>query len=321
MITFKGFITEMASLSPKEMVKYKWRIEVFLRKYKSKDKKERTFELAKGGGKVTFKYEPKVAAVVSKGNQATLRNVRLSGDDGKTYRISALGKTAEFGGKGAGSGTAKEDAELASLRKQLNDIRTKTAMGYVPIKVGKKIYNVAATETTPGVPKSDFHLIDVDGKECVWISHKDGKAPKDFQQWGGISKRSEPTIHNHKEVQAFINDLKTQYPDGLPRATSLYRKIKDKKLKNLSVYGNQYGKALGRQNTSILIQGPVKLVKKGRAYEFQSNHIHYNGDKVDDLGFEPVLSAIYKGDRSDAGVKGTRIVIMPIQGRKFKGTV
>jgi hypothetical protein len=26
--------------------------------------------------------------------------------------------------------------------------------------------------------------------------------------------------------------------------------------------------------------------------------------------------AIYKGDRSDAGVKGTRIVIMPIQGRK-----
>jgi len=28
--------------------------------------------------------------------------------------------------------------------------------------------------------------------------------------------------------------------------------------------------------------------------------------------------AIYKGDRSDAGVKGTRIVISPIQGRKGK---
>ena len=31
---------------------------------------------------------------------------------------------------------------------------------------------------------------------------------------------------------------------------------------------------------------------------------------------ESVLMAIYKGDRSDAGVKGTRIVISPIGGRK-----
>ena len=28
--------------------------------------------------------------------------------------------------------------------------------------------------------------------------------------------------------------------------------------------------------------------------------------------------AIYKGDRSDAGIKGTRVVIMPILGRKAK---
>lgn len=320
MLTFKGYIAEMAALSPKEMIKYDWRVEVFLRKYKSKNKKERTFDLAKGG-KATFVYQPKIAQIIARRNQSELRDVRLLGDDGKEYRLSALEKTAEFGGKGAGSGTAKEDIELASLRKQLNDIRIKTAMGYVPIKVGRKVYNVADAESTPGVPKSDFHLLDPNGKECVWISHKDGKSPKDFQQWGGISKRSEPTIFNHKEVQAFIKDLKTTYPDGLPRATSLYRKIKDKKLKYLSVYGNQYGRALGRQNTSILIQGPVKLVKKGKVYQFESNHIHFNGDSVDSLGFEPVLSAIYKGDRSDAGVKGTRIVIMPIQGRKFKGTI
>ena len=34
-----------------------------------------------------------------------------------------------------------------------------------------------------------------------------------------------------------------------------------------------------------------------------------------------VLTAIYKGDRSDAGVKGTRIVIMPIAGRKMTGEI
>jgi hypothetical protein len=66
----------------------------------------------------------------------------------------------------------------------------------------------------------------------------------------------------------------------------------------------------------MLLQGPVKLVKKGKHYELSANHVHYNGDSVDGDGYDPVLMAIYKGDRSDAGVKGTRIVISPVGGRK-----
>ena len=167
-----------------------------------------------------------------------------------------------------------------------------------------------------GTPKSDFHLLDIKGNEVVWISHKDGRGPKDFQQWGGISERKEPLIFNHKETKKFITDLKAAYPRGLPNATSLYRKIKDKQLKMLSVYGNNFGKALGQQNVTMLLQGPVVLEKSGAVYTITANHVHYNGDSVDADGFEPVFMAIYKGDRSDTGVKGTRIVIMPILGRK-----
>lgn len=36
---------------------------------------------------------------------------------------------------------------------------------------------------------------------------------------------------------------------------------------------------------------------------------------------ETTLPDFYKGDRNDAGVKGTRIVIMPRGGRKMKGTI
>ena len=309
----------MASLSPKELLKYDWRVEVFLRKYKSKDKKERTFDLV-NNKKLCFIYDPDVAKVVARKNQVQLRTVRLLGEDGNEYKLSDLEKSAEFGGKGAGSGTLKEDIELQSLIKQLNDIRKKQKTGTVPIKVGGKTFNVADAITTPGTPKSDFHLVDGDGKEVVWISHKDGRTARDFQQWGGISKRSEPTIFSHPETQSFIDDLKKTYPDGLPRRTTLYRKIKDDKLKNFSVYGNQYGNDEGRQNVSILIQGPVKLQKSGNVYKFVSNHVHYNGEKMTG-DFEPVLTAIYKGDRSDAGVKGTRIVIMPIAGRKMTGEI
>ena len=83
-----------------------------------------------------------------------------------------------------------------------------------------------------------------------------------------------------------------------------------------SVYGNQFGGPLGRQNTSILLQGPVKLVKRGKVYELESNHVHLNGESVDSGGFEPVLMAIYKGDRDNEGIKGTRLAIQPIQSRK-----
>jgi hypothetical protein len=85
----------------------------------------------------------------------------------------------------------------------------------------------------------------------------------------------------------------------------------------LSVYGNQYtSNKLGAQNVSVLLQGPVGIKGSGNFYTFTANHVHFNGDSVDSGGFEPVLMAIYKGDRSDAGVKGTRIVISPISGRK-----
>lgn len=313
---FRNFMAESYSkMSPAEFMKYDWRIDVFLDKFKNK----KVFHLA-NGKEIVFEYDSRVEKIMKSRDQAAMRNVVLLGSDGNEYKLSSLGKDKDFGGKGSGFGTRDEDMELTRLNDQLDDIKSKINKGIVPVKVGNTVYEVAAAVTTPGTPKSDFHLVDYKGHEIVWISHKKGRTPKDFQQWGGISRRGEPKIHNHPEVQAFINDLKAKYPDGLPRATSFYRKIKDSKLKNLSVYGNEYGGALGRQNVSVLLQGNVKLAKSGRNYVFRSNQVHYNGDIIDG-GFEPVLAAIYKGDRSDAGVKGTRIVIMAKEGRNFKGEI
>lgn len=312
-LSFKSYIiTEaagMSNLGGNELYKYEWRAELFLKKYKSSS----PFELTNGKS-VVFQKSKAVVDIVT--NRQPTRGVKLLAKDGTEYQFKDLKKNVEFGGKGEGSGTAKEDKELESLIHQIDQAKAKEASATIKVKVGNKTYNVYTAVSTPGTPKSDFHLVDENGKEVVWISHKDGKTPKDFQQWGGISEKKEPAVFNHKETQKFIKDLKTMYPQGLPRATTLYRKIKDKQLKMLSVYGNKFGGPLGQQNTSILLQGPVKLVKKSNHYELSANHVHFNGDSVDDGGFEPVLMAIYKGDRSDAGVKGTRIVISPIAGRK-----
>lgn len=303
----------MTPMTPKEWIKYDWRIEVFLKKYKDKQ----PFEL-RTGQKVVFVYDKSVYDAMASRDQKRISNIVLTGTNKTSYKASDIGKNKEFGGKGSGAGTAKEDMELASLIRQIDDAKAAIGSSTVPIKVNGKVYNVFTAQTTPGTPKSDFHLVDIDGKEVVWISHKDGRTAKDFQQWGGISQRSEPKIFAHTEVQAFVSDLKRAYPDGLPRATTLYRKIRDRKLKMLSVYGNEFGQKLSRQNVSVMLQGPVRLKKSGNGYELDSNHVHYSGEEMSGE-YEPVLTAIYKGDRSDAGVKGTRIVIMPIGGRKMTG--
>ena len=299
----------MADLSGKELYKYEWRVEVFLKKYKNKE----PFELT-NGKKVVFLTDTEVIQQISKKKPTV--NIKLRDKTSKLYTFKDILKNSEFSGKGAGGGTIKEDRELESLIKQIDEAKKQVASSIIKVKVANKTYDVFTAASTSGVPKSDFHLVDVKGNEIVWISHKDGSRSKDFQQWGGISSAKEPLIFNHKETQKFISDIKNVYPKGLPPATTIYRHIKDNKLKMLSVYGNKFGGILGQQNVSMLLQGPVKLVKKGKYFVIKANHEHYNGDSVDGDGYDPVLMAIYKGDRSDAGIPGTRVVISPVGGRK-----
>jgi hypothetical protein len=321
-LRFLEFIKEeksiMQKLTARELLKYDWRVELFLRKYKDNE----PFEMA-NGSKVTFIFNKKNEVILKERNQTELNKLRFFDSKGNEYRLGDVGKSREFGGKGSGFGTVKEDRELQSLINQIETIKSQIASATVPIKIGNKIHQVYTAASTPGTPKSDFHLLDLDGKEIVWISHKDGRTQKDFQQWGGISQRAEPKIFAHPEVKTFLSDLKKLWENGIPRATSVYRKIKDEKLKMMSVYGNEYkspGTNLGRQNVSIMLQGPVKLKKTTNHWVFKSNHVHLNGESMAGP-YEPVLTAIYKGDRSDGGIKGARIVIMPIEGRRMTGIV
>lgn len=217
---------------------------------------------------------------------------------------------------GAGTGgTAKEDAQLKSLQKQIETALSDTDSLELKIKIGTKYYMVSSAASTPGTPKSDFHLLDMKGEEVVWISHKDGSTAKDFQQWGGMSERSEPEIARHTESKKFIQDVKTRFGGVMPRATTVSRKISDNSLAGKSIYGNKFGSALGRQNVTILLQGPVKLVKKTNYYELTSNHTSINGDKMTGA-YAAVFMAIYKGDRSNFGVRGARFAIQPAGSRK-----
>ena len=299
----------MANLSATELLKYDWRGEVFLKKYKDSDLFETTTE------KVKLVYDDDNAEILKKRVKQELSKLIFRDAKNKEYKLTSFVKTKEFGGKGADSGVRIENIELKSLIKQIDEIKKKTAKADVPFRVGRKTYNVFTAVKTPGTPKSDLHLIDQNNRELVWISHKDGSRPTDIQQWGGMTERAEPKIFAQTETQNFIKDVRSKFGIIMPRATTVARKISSSLLKNMSVYGNQFGQALGRQNVSILLQGPIKVKKVGNFYELDANNVHLNGDEITG-GFEPVFMAMYKGDRSNFGIRGARFVIQSLESRK-----
>jgi hypothetical protein len=321
----------MTALSASEIRKYDWRPAIFVKKLKEKSK----FELL-DGRKVTLKLKPGVENILYHGTNRELSDLRFADGRGNVYKLTDFLKNAEFGGKGPGGSTKKQDMQLASLRQQIQTLKEKKELASlrhqidnakvkeksptVKIKVGSQTHAVFDAATTPNHPKSDFHLLDVNLKEVVWISHKDGKQARDFQQWGGLSQKHEPAIHAHPETQKFIADLRGLYPTSLTPATTVVRFIKDDKLKNMAVYGNQFGHTFGRQNVNILLQGEIKLKKGSGSYYLDANHVHLNGEQMTGP-YEPVFMAVYKGDRSDFGIGGARITIAPIGSRKINEVI
>ena len=310
----------MASLSTTELAK-RSNLDIFLKRIKG----GKPFTTANNGGK-TVKIHKEYANLIKKVGLESFKDKKgtiLFETANKSFslpntpkghvRLSQLYKDSEFAGRTQKT-TAAEDKEVASLNEQLVKIMDSTGYDYVKVKVGKNTYTVTSVTKTKGNPKSDFSFVDTKGKPVGFISHKDGTSPKGFQQWSGTSQQYAKEIYKHKETQDFINTLKGMFPTGMPNATTVGRKISSPKLKKMAVYGQDVGRgSTGINNVDLVLQGPLKLKKVGSYYEVTSSF------KPGIRGqYEPILLGVYKGDRSDHGIKGARITINPLGGRTVK---
>ena len=212
---FKDFIIEATVLIPSELKRYEDRMALYIKKIN----KGESFELTTGKS-VKIQRSAQLIRSLKAGD---LKGVALTTTSGDPVAWSTLKKTDEFGGKGAGSSTAVEDGQLKALNRQI-----KAAGAPISIKVGGKTFKILKAETTFGTPKSDFHLVDVNGKPVVWISHKKGKGPRDFNQWGGVTN---PALKDHPEILKFVKDMQKKFGKKIPNKTNARRKIKDKKLR------------------------------------------------------------------------------------------
>jgi len=308
-----------SNLSFRELKKpgREWRLDKFIEMYENRE----DFTLVVGNKKVKLILEEGVLKHLKR--KIAWDNITFLTNTGKYVFLKDLAKTSEFGGLAdkKQSTTHIEEKEILSIRNQLSEIRKKTKESTVPIKIKNKVYKVFDIQKTPGTPKSDFHFLDENGEEIVWMSHKDGNTAKDFQQWGGISKNV-PQVNAHKETKTFINQLEQNFPEGLERGSNVVKDMKDPVLKGKSVYGDDFkpgAPKYGRNNVTLLLQGPVKVVKKGSYYTLESNHTHENGDMLKG-DYEPTFTAQYRSDRG-APVPNSRASVWPKYVEKRKGTI
>ena len=216
----------------------------------------------------------------TKGTKFKLVSKNIFDVDGKPALDTSIGKVPlRFILKP--SGFKAMAAEMMATNELNDEIKKATSEnnGPINIKIGPftvKDVVAAGADHIKGDPKADIALIDSNGKEVGFISHKKEGGASAFQQYSGISKAAGLV---NKEIDSFLDALHADAGATAPKAYAVYREVKDKKLINQSVYGPDYPGKFGRENCHCIGLGTPILVKKGATYELDfSENIHYNGD-------------------------------------------
>ena len=235
---------------------------------------------------------------------------------GHKIKLTSLYKDSEFSNRTQNT-TIQQVLEVYSLSHKLEEIKKQTNKPYVDVRVSETIYRVAYVISSPFGYKSDFHFVDINGNAVMHVSHKYGNSARDFQQWSGTSKRFQERIFNHPETIEFISTLQNLGSE-LPRASTVARRISDDLLKQLAIYGTDFGSEFGLNNVEAVLQGNLSLKNIGDCYMLIASHHGLRNPVVPSQNYEPVFLAVHKKDRSDHGIKNARITINPIGGRRIK---
>ena len=232
-------------------------------------------------------------------------------------RLSQLYKDDAFKTR-KGNPNAKEEYQIKYVREQLEKIKEKIGSDFVKLRVGNNTYEVTEVEKTPGFPepKSDMNFIGRNGVRLGFCSLKSGVTARSIQQWGGTSVSREPIIAADPEVQAFVKTAKEMFPTEIPQGTTVAREISDQKLRMQGIYGSGYGGSFGVNNVDVLLQGTVNINSISfTEYKITGSAMTHSNGSTLPPEYQPVLMAIYKGDRSDYGIKNARINLYSKSGR------
>ena len=300
----------MRQLSINELLRYDWRLKNFIQRYRE----GAPFELM-GNTKVRLVYEEEIEQILAQKKYINFVNLKFTDQKipSKQYRLSSFKMVPEFGGKPERKFTFHDDKNVHSITTQFDTIRSTTGTKTVSLKIDNQTFSVTeCIKTEEG--KSSLHFIDEKETPVIWISHKKGTRPSDYESWATLT---EPAIAEHPETQAFIKEVQKKYPKEIPAAACFGRKIDDSALSNFSLYGSDYniGKHFSQNNVHAIMGGAIRVVSDGNHYTLRANRMHYNGNLVLDT-FRPILAAMFVEGNTDYGIRNAKFQIQPMLSRK-----
>jgi len=188
------------------------------------------------------------------------------------------------------------EIEFSVLTKINRKIEELGNMKSVRLRIKSKIYdNIIGFIPGPSGAKADFIGINSKGKSVIFISHKNGRTAKDFQQYSGLSSRAGGSIYDHPEVQSFREDIaKKESNDFINQA--YYRDIKDHQLKQKAIFGKDYGFGIKNENNiSLFAQGEPILTRTSPGnvtLSFNSKIVESTQlSQLERAGYNPTLGA------------------------------
>jgi hypothetical protein len=161
----------------------------------------------------------------------------------------------------------KETIALDGFNSLIKKIAYKDGSGTVKLVVAGSVstsaephvVEVEHVDKISGTPRADFQFVDSQNTPFLYVSHKDGKDPKGFQQYSGMVK--DKNIAEHPEVVSFVEKIKTfmngVYTDQFAAGYAV--PIKDPRLAALAMFGNEFGNEFGINNCHFLMQGQLIL--------------------------------------------------------------
>jgi hypothetical protein len=320
-------------------------------KYVKKNKDWKTLELV--AEKDTSVFKKKGAGVeeliaIGKGTPIKLKSQLLVVISGKKYAqaiaskkdgyipVTSIRKPTNFAPTGyevevvnminkviAQNGKVPIDIKIKGLNKVFKGISG-------AIQVDSNIKRAAGVSADP---KADIILYVtksvLDSPNNIYISHKKEGGPEAFQQYGGLTKTAGEAIYSHAETRKFLKAVAANIDPKEGLKNPMFMKVKDGNLKNMSIYGPDYGGKYGLQHVQLIGQGLPKLTptKKENVWELDfSSHMSVSGNLTHFTGgYTPVFGATFRAGRGfeldGKRYDGARVGIYPIKLIETRGGV
>ena len=236
---------------------------------------------------------------------------------------------------------AVESEQVAATDAELKRIIQEN--GSIKIMVGDELFDVDDIKQVSGRPKADIVLTN-NGKDAVFISHKKGSKPADFQQYGGFTNdlgiKGRADAKKFKSIDKFLSDVEYVLTSlGVERDSSgrldlnklkkgfgFARLIDDSSAVNLVMFGKDYNKNVcGLDNCSIVIDGDItfspidgtSIYRLEGSYHTTVNPILTKSKKEINISSTDIYSPVMFLMKSEsqglhqAGFANTRAVIWP----------